>query len=77
MLNLTLAKVNDHSRSLSRNDGTTDIDIASSFSGTHALEHYLLCLQLVLRKQVRWLIDVQKLPEELEVRFRCSLLYAS
>lgn len=40
---------------------------ASSFSGADAFEHYLLCLQLVLRKQLRWLIDVQQLPEELEV----------
>ncbi|KAK5121594.1 hypothetical protein LTR85_004766 [Meristemomyces frigidus] len=39
---------------------------ASGFSGPRAFEHYLLCLQLVLRKQLRWLIDVQKLPEELE-----------
>ncbi|KAK4544621.1 hypothetical protein LTR36_004193 [Oleoguttula mirabilis] len=39
---------------------------ASGFSGPRAFEHYLLCLQLVLRKQLRWLIEVQGLPEELE-----------
>ncbi|KXT08766.1 hypothetical protein AC579_4931 [Pseudocercospora musae] len=38
----------------------------TGFSGPKAFEHYLLCVQLVLRKQLRWLIDVQKLPEELE-----------
>lgn len=45
----------------------TAIYVASGFSGPRAFEHHLLCLQLVLRKQLRWLIDVQKLPEELEV----------
>ncbi|KYG42542.1 hypothetical protein M433DRAFT_176638 [Acidomyces richmondensis BFW] len=39
---------------------------ASGYSGPRAIEHYLLCLQLVLRKQLRWLIEVQNLPEELE-----------
>ncbi|SMQ54751.1 unnamed protein product [Zymoseptoria tritici ST99CH_3D7] len=38
----------------------------SGFSGPKAFEHYLLCIQLVLRKQLRWLVDVQKLPDELE-----------
>lgn len=38
----------------------------SGFTGTKAFEHYVLCLQLVLRKQLRWLIDVQGFPEELE-----------
>ncbi|KAK3703865.1 hypothetical protein LTR37_014188 [Vermiconidia calcicola] len=40
---------------------------ASTFSGADAFEHHLLCIQLVLRKQLRWLIDVQKLPQELEM----------
>lgn len=39
---------------------------ASSFSGSHASEHYLLCFQLVLRKQLYWLVHTQKFPEELE-----------
>lgn len=42
----------------------------SGFTGTKAFEHYLLCIQLVLRKQLRWLIDIQKLPEELETVVR-------
>ncbi|KAK5175574.1 uncharacterized protein LTR77_000713 [Saxophila tyrrhenica] len=46
----------------SRTRGTS-----AGFTGAEALEHYLLCVQLVLRKQLRWLIDAQKLPEELEV----------
>ncbi|EME47752.1 hypothetical protein DOTSEDRAFT_69632 [Dothistroma septosporum NZE10] len=40
---------------------------ATGFSGARAYEHYLLCVQLVLRKQLRWLIDVQELPQELEI----------
>ncbi|KAK4506028.1 hypothetical protein PRZ48_003993 [Zasmidium cellare] len=43
---------------------------ATGFSGARAFEHYLLCIQLVLRKQLRWLIDVQKLPPELETLVR-------
>lgn len=47
---------------------STDFDfLASAYSGAQAFEHYLLCVQLVLRKQLHWLIEVQKLPEELEV----------
>lgn len=38
------------------------------FTGSQALEHYLLALQLVLRKQLTWLVRVAGLPEELEVR---------
>ncbi|KAF2722953.1 hypothetical protein K431DRAFT_265547 [Polychaeton citri CBS 116435] len=37
-----------------------------AFEGPKAFEHYLLCLQLVLRKQLKWLVDVQGLPPELE-----------
>lgn len=33
------------------------------------MEHYLLALQLILRKQVSWLITVAKLPAALEVRY--------
>ncbi|KAK3070855.1 hypothetical protein LTR53_009717 [Teratosphaeriaceae sp. CCFEE 6253] len=43
---------------------------ASGYKGSRALEHYLLCLQLVLRKQLRWLIGTKKLPEELETLVR-------
>ncbi|TKA83914.1 hypothetical protein B0A55_00196 [Friedmanniomyces simplex] len=43
---------------------------ASGLSGPRAFEHYLLCLQLVLRKQLRWLIETKKLPEELETLVR-------
>ncbi|TKA53938.1 hypothetical protein B0A55_12947, partial [Friedmanniomyces simplex] len=42
----------------------------SGLSGPRAFEHYLLCLQLVLRKQLRWLIETKKLPEELETLVR-------
>jgi RNA polymerase I-specific transcription initiation factor RRN7 len=38
------------------------------FTGSQAVEHYLLALQLILRKQVSWLITVAKLPAALEVR---------
>ena len=44
------------------------------FTGSQALEHYLLALQLVLWKQLAWLIQVAKLPEELEARTNdCSV----
>ncbi|GAB7359038.1 hypothetical protein MBLNU230_g5110t1 [Neophaeotheca triangularis] len=39
---------------------------STGFTGPRAVEQYLLCLQLVLRKQLKWLIDLQKLPPELE-----------
>ena len=39
---------------------------ASGYSGIRALEHYLLCFQLVLRKQVTWLVNVVNLPADLE-----------
>lgn len=56
--------------------GSANSCVASAFTGADALEQYLLCLQLVLRKQLRWLIDAQRLPEELEVRIRhVQLLY--
>jgi RNA polymerase I-specific transcription initiation factor RRN7 len=38
------------------------------FTGSQAVEHYLLALQLILRKQVSWLTTVAKLPAALEVR---------
>ena len=41
---------------------------ASSLTRPQASEQYLLCAQLVLRKQLKWLVDVQKLPGGLEVR---------
>ncbi|KAI7342538.1 hypothetical protein KC367_g3970 [Hortaea werneckii] len=47
-------------------DAESTTSRASGFSGPKALEHYLLCLQLILRKQLRWLVDVQKLPSGLE-----------
>ncbi|KAI7187927.1 hypothetical protein KC363_g5728 [Hortaea werneckii] len=47
-------------------DAESTTSRASGFSGPKALEHYLLCLQLILRKQLRWLVDVQKLPSDLE-----------
>ncbi|WPG97290.1 Hypothetical protein R9X50_00006400 [Acrodontium crateriforme] len=51
-------------------DADSSVSRVSGFSGTRALEHYLLCLQLVLRKQCRWLIDVQLLPAEIETLIR-------
>ncbi|KAM0709362.1 hypothetical protein Q7P35_003400 [Cladosporium inversicolor] len=36
------------------------------FTGSQAVENYLLALQLILRKQVSWLITVAKLPAALE-----------
>ncbi|KAK0908943.1 hypothetical protein LTR02_004696 [Friedmanniomyces endolithicus] len=42
----------------------------SGLSGPRAFEHYLLAVQLVLRKQLRWLIETKKLPEELETLVR-------
>ncbi|KAK4554024.1 hypothetical protein LTR86_008865 [Recurvomyces mirabilis] len=47
-------------------DAESNTSRASGFSAPRAFEQYLLCIQLVLRKQLRWLIDVKKLPEELE-----------
>ncbi|CAK4033932.1 RNA polymerase I-specific transcription initiation factor rrn7 [Lecanosticta acicola] len=47
-------------------DAESQTSRVSGFRGPKAFEHYLLCAQLVLRKQLRWLIDVQGLPEELE-----------
>ncbi|KAK5138580.1 hypothetical protein LTR08_000168 [Meristemomyces frigidus] len=43
---------------------------ASGFSGLKAFEHYLLCVQLVLRKQVKWLVENRGLPQELETLVR-------
>jgi RNA polymerase I-specific transcription initiation factor RRN7 len=40
------------------------------FRGRQASELYLQCFQLVLWKQVRWLIDVKGLPEEFETVVR-------
>lgn len=39
----------------------------TSFTGKRAFEHYLLCFQLVLWKQIRWLLNEARLPSELEV----------
>ncbi|KAM0712485.1 hypothetical protein Q7P37_011581 [Cladosporium fusiforme] len=59
---------------LGRKQRRRDSDAESSarsrsrgFTGSQALEHYLVALQLILRKQVSWLITVAKLPPELEV----------
>ncbi|KAF2861602.1 hypothetical protein K470DRAFT_214648 [Piedraia hortae CBS 480.64] len=38
--------------------------------GSEAIELYLLCIQLILRKQLRWLVQVQQFPKELEVLVR-------
>lgn len=38
-----------------------------ALTGKKAFEHYLLCFQLVLWKQVHWLIHTKHLPNELEV----------
>ncbi|KAF2212976.1 hypothetical protein CERZMDRAFT_40275 [Cercospora zeae-maydis SCOH1-5] len=51
-------------------DVESGITRVSGFTGTKAFEHYLLCIQLILRKQLRWLIDVKKLPAELETVVR-------
>ena len=48
------------------------VDTASGFSGLKAFEHYLLCVQLVLRKQVKWMVEERGLPQELEVRDRAK-----
>lgn len=53
-----------------RKDSDAELSARSrsrGFTGSQAFEHYLLALQLVLRKQVAWLIRVVGLPEELEV----------
>ncbi|KAK0312035.1 hypothetical protein LTR01_002949 [Friedmanniomyces endolithicus] len=42
----------------------------SGLSGPRAFEHYLLAVQLILRKQLKWLIETKKLPEELEALVR-------
>ncbi|KAK5700898.1 hypothetical protein LTR97_005416 [Elasticomyces elasticus] len=55
---------------LKDSDAESTTSKASGFSGARAFEHYLLCLQLVLRKQLRWLIETKKLPEELETLVR-------
>jgi len=39
----------------------------SGLSGPRAFEHYLLAVQLILRRQLKWLIETKKLPKELEV----------
>lgn len=67
MLSLRSVEVWLDSNSFSSDVSDGDSTV-SGFSGTRALEHYLLCLQLVLRKQCRWLIEVQLLPAEIEVR---------
>ena len=41
-----------------------------ALSGKRAFEHYLLCFQLVLWKQVYWLLHVKNLPAEFEVCYR-------
>ncbi|CZT19832.1 uncharacterized protein RCC_05688 [Ramularia collo-cygni] len=51
-------------------DASSFTSRASGFSGTRAFEHYLLCMQVVMRKQLQWLIDVQRLPTELETVVR-------
>lgn len=61
-----LVQIGRASRIKVDSDAESTASRVSGFSGPKAFEHYLLCLQLVLRKQLRWLIDVQHLPEELE-----------
>lgn len=39
-----------------------------AFEGAKALEYYLVALQLVLRKQVEWLVKHEGLDTEIEVR---------
>lgn len=43
---------------------------ALTLQGTAAVELYLQCFQLVLRKQLKWLMQVKGYPTELEVSQR-------
>ncbi|GAB7356804.1 hypothetical protein MBLNU459_g7689t1 [Dothideomycetes sp. NU459] len=49
-----------------RKQGDTEEDPDDTLTGRRALEHYLLCFQLILWKQTHWLIHVKSLPSELE-----------
>ncbi|GAB7337086.1 hypothetical protein MBLNU457_g2487t1 [Dothideomycetes sp. NU457] len=42
----------------------------SALSGRDALEHYLVCLQLIIWKQAHWMISQQGFPPELETIIR-------
>ncbi|KAG9580178.1 hypothetical protein KCU61_g1493, partial [Aureobasidium melanogenum] len=45
-------------------------NVETALTGKKAFEHYLLCFQLVLWKQVYWLIHTKHLPNELETVVR-------
>ncbi|KAG9659852.1 hypothetical protein KCU95_g19685, partial [Aureobasidium melanogenum] len=45
-------------------------NVDTALTGKKAFEHYLLCFQLVLWKQVHWLIHTKHLPNELETVIR-------
>ncbi|KAK6002075.1 hypothetical protein QM012_001713 [Aureobasidium pullulans] len=45
-------------------------NVETALTGKKAFEHYLLCFQLVLWKQVHWLVHTKHLPNELETVIR-------
>ncbi|KAL1305368.1 hypothetical protein AAFC00_002262 [Neodothiora populina] len=50
--------------------GEEEEAIDTALTGKRAFEHYLLCFQLVLWKQVHWLISVKSFPVEFETMVR-------
>ncbi|KZM22483.1 hypothetical protein ST47_g6396 [Ascochyta rabiei] len=53
-------------RTRKKKDVNDQVKVVKHFSGRHALDLYLKCLQLILRHQVWYLIKDQGLPAELE-----------
>ncbi|KEQ97929.1 hypothetical protein AUEXF2481DRAFT_37494 [Aureobasidium subglaciale EXF-2481] len=49
-----------------RRERDVEENVETALTGKRAFEHYLLCFQLVLWKQVHWLIHIKQLPDELE-----------
>ncbi|TIA36597.1 hypothetical protein D6C79_08272 [Aureobasidium pullulans] len=53
-----------------RRERDIEESVETALTGKRAFEHYLLCFQLVLWKQVYWLVNTKHLPKELETLVR-------
>lgn len=58
----------------SRKEGEQREKATLKLQGAAAVELYLQCFQLILRKQLKWLMQVKNYPIELEVSRRRSSL---
>ena len=62
-----------HLRSMHEITGITNLlGLRPAYHGNRARYHYFQCLQLVLRYQIKALVELWKLPPEFEVRLSLS-----